>query len=135
MSRADFPDAFKSLIAELKRLPGVGPRSAERIAVWLMQNPKAEPQSLAAALETASATIHPCPTCGFFATADSCGICDDPVCDVVSLMTETCVHLLSDLYYVETALNGIFCQTELSRPAPVLADLLPVPSHCPHFVE
>jgi len=78
MSRAVFPDAFKSLIAELKRLPGVGPRSAERIAVWLMQHPKAEPQSLAAALETASDTIHPCPTCGFFATAESCGICDNP---------------------------------------------------------
>ena len=78
MSRADFPDAFKGLIAELKRLPGVGPRSAERIAVWLMQNPKAEPHSLASALTTAATDIHPCPSCGFFATADSCGICDDP---------------------------------------------------------
>jgi recombination protein RecR len=78
MSRADFPDAFKGLIAELKRLPGVGPRSAERIAVWLMQNPKAEPHALANALTTAATDIHPCPTCGFFATAESCGICDDP---------------------------------------------------------
>ena len=36
--------------ADLKRLPGIGPRSAERIAVWLLQNPKAEPSALARAL-------------------------------------------------------------------------------------
>ena len=78
MTRADFPEPVKSLIGELKRLPGVGPRSAERIAVWLLQNPKADPSSLARALETAKATIHPCPQCGFFATTAGCGICGDP---------------------------------------------------------
>ena len=40
MARADYPEPVVELIAELKRLPGIGPRSAERIAVWLLQHPK-----------------------------------------------------------------------------------------------
>jgi recombination protein RecR len=78
MTPADFPEAVRHLIAELKRLPGIGPRSAERIAVWLLQNPKADPLALAGSLQTARETIRPCPVCGFFATDAGCGICDDP---------------------------------------------------------
>ena len=78
MAKADFPEPVKALIAELKRLPGVGPRSAERIAIWLLQNKKAEPAALAAALGKAKDEIVRCPVCGFFATRERCGICDDP---------------------------------------------------------
>ena len=78
MAKADFPEPVKALIAELKRLPGVGPRSAERIAIWLLQNKKAEPAALAAALGMAKDEIVRCPVCGFFATRERCGICDDP---------------------------------------------------------
>lgn len=85
MTRADFPDPVKALIGELKRLPGIGPRSAERIAVWLMQNPKADPSALAGAVQWAKESIRPCPVCGFFATEDGCGICDDPTRDDLSL--------------------------------------------------
>jgi recombination protein RecR len=66
------------LVGELKRLPGIGPRSAERIAVWLLQSPKADPAALAAALTHAKETIRPCPLCGFFATEAGCCVCDDP---------------------------------------------------------
>lgn len=78
MTPADFPEPVRQLIGELKRLPGIGPRSAERIAIWLLQSPKADPLALAGVLQTARETIHPCPVCGFFATAAGCGICDDP---------------------------------------------------------
>jgi len=78
MAKADFPEPVRALVAELKRLPGVGPRSAERIAVWLLQSPKADPAALAEAVVIAEQKVHPCPICGFFATADGCVICDDP---------------------------------------------------------
>ena len=78
MTPADFPQPVRILIQELKRLPGVGPRSAERIAVWLLQSPKADPAALADALRHAKESIRPCPRCGFFATADGCVLCDDP---------------------------------------------------------
>jgi recombination protein RecR len=78
MKAADFPEPVRQLIGQLKRLPGIGPRSAERVAVWLLQNPKAEPAALAEALQTAKETIRPCPACGFFATDEGCVVCDDP---------------------------------------------------------
>ena len=77
MARADFPDSVRNLIAELKRLPGVGPRSAERMAVWLLQNKKAEPIKLSESLIHAHETIIPCSVCGFFATREICEICAD----------------------------------------------------------
>ena len=81
MKRADVPEPVKALVAELKRLPGVGPRSAERIAVWLLQSPKANPAPLAEVLLVAKDAVRPCPVCGFFATEAGCEVCDDPARD------------------------------------------------------
>ena len=78
MKRADFPEPVTALVSELKRLPGIGPRSAERIAVWLLQSQKANSTPLAEALLAAKSKIRPCPLCGFFATESGCDICDDP---------------------------------------------------------
>ncbi len=77
MARADYPEAVKNLVGELKRLPGVGPRSAERMAVWLLQNGKADPLALSGALVAAHEEVIACPVCGFFATRDLCSICGD----------------------------------------------------------
>jgi recombination protein RecR len=77
MARADFPIPVKNLVAELKRLPGIGPRSAERMAVWLLQNKKAEPLALAEAIVKANEQVIACPVCGFFATREICEICAD----------------------------------------------------------
>lgn len=77
MAQADFPEPVRTLIGEFKALPGIGPRSAERIAIWLLQHPKADPAALSAALLHAEQTISPCPVCGFFSTADGCTLCND----------------------------------------------------------
>ncbi len=81
MKRADFPEPVKVLVGELKRLPGVGPRSAERIAVWLLQSPKADAPALAKSLLSAKEKVRPCPVCGFFATEADCEVCDEPTRD------------------------------------------------------
>ena len=77
MPPIDFPAPVKSLVAALKRLPGIGPRSAERIAVWMLQNPEADVGGLARTLTTAAGAVLPCPACGFFSTRDGCDACDD----------------------------------------------------------
>ncbi|MEI6280159.1 MAG: recombination mediator RecR [Verrucomicrobiae bacterium] len=74
----DYPVPFLELARELRRLPGIGPRSAERIALWLLSNKDARPAALAAALAAAPEAIHPCRQCGFFATGDLCEICAQP---------------------------------------------------------
>jgi recombination protein RecR len=78
MKRAEYPAALKNLIAELKRMPGVGPRSAERIALWMVQNRDARPQEIVRALADAVTQIRLCTRCGFFATGALCEICADP---------------------------------------------------------
>lgn len=92
MARIEYPEAVGALVEELRRLPGVGPRSAERMAIWLLQSAKADPLALAAVLEKAKAEVVSCPTCGFFATAERCAICADhsrePVICVVEQATD-----------------------------------------------
>mgnify|MGYP003680843490 CR=1 FL=1 len=75
MARVEYPEEVRALVGELKRLPGVGPRSAERIAVHLLQNPKASPGDLARVLEGCVATVKACSTCGFFTGATGCAVC------------------------------------------------------------
>lgn len=77
MARADYPEPIIELISELKRLPGVGPRSAERMAVWMIQHKKRNPLELSAALTNAESRVTLCPSCGFFSTAEGCAVCDD----------------------------------------------------------
>lgn len=81
MKRADYPEPFAQLTAELRRLPGIGSRSAERIALWIAQSPDAHPERLAQALLDVKEKLHPCRRCGFFATEEECIICRDPARD------------------------------------------------------
>ncbi|HEX8295184.1 MAG TPA: recombination mediator RecR [Chthoniobacteraceae bacterium] len=85
MKRIEYPAAIKSLIAELKRMPGIGPRSAERIALWMMQSRDARPLEIARVIGEVSATIQPCPLCSFFTTEGLCEICADPARDAALL--------------------------------------------------
>ena len=58
-------------------MPGIGPRSAERIALWIVQARENQPEQIAGAIGTTRKTVHPCALCGFFATEELCEICAD----------------------------------------------------------
>jgi recombination protein RecR len=58
-------------------MPGVGPRSAERIALWIVQTPGDPPEQIANAIGTTRRTVRPCLRCGFFTTEELCQICTD----------------------------------------------------------
>jgi recombination protein RecR len=77
MPAVDYPEPFRELARELRRLPGIGPRSAERITLWLASARDARPLDLATALHTAAEHLRTCRTCGFFCTGESCAICLD----------------------------------------------------------
>jgi len=66
------------LLEELERLPGVGPKSAQRIAYWLLTADTADADRLAAAITEVKRTIHFCPVCFNFAEGDVCSVCGDP---------------------------------------------------------
>lgn len=77
MKPADYPEPFRELARELRRLPGIGPRTAERIALWLASAKDARPLDLARALHAAAESLRSCTICGFFATQERCEICQD----------------------------------------------------------
>ncbi|MBA3831937.1 MAG: recombination protein RecR [Chthoniobacterales bacterium] len=77
MKRTEYPPAIRDLIVQLRQMPGVGPRSAERIALWIVQARGVQPEAIATAIAETRAAIRPCRQCGFFTTAELCEICSD----------------------------------------------------------
>ena len=75
---ADYPPAALRLVAALRKLPGLGPRSAERLALHLLSAPPGASEDLAHAVRQARSLILPCPTCNFFSEDGLCEICRDP---------------------------------------------------------
>jgi recombination protein RecR len=71
------PEPVVSLIAALNKLPGVGPRSAERIALHLVQTDSAVVQQLADTILHAREKIQFCTTCGALTEKSPCPICAD----------------------------------------------------------
>lgn len=87
-----------TLIQLLARLPGLGPRSARRAALYLIKRREQVMQPLAAALGAAAAAIRPCAACGNLDTADPCAICRDPERDPAAICV---VEDLADLWALE----------------------------------
>ena len=65
------------MLAELNKLPGIGPRSAERLALHLVQSDAAAVQRLAEVLLHARERVRHCPTCGALTEKVPCEICSD----------------------------------------------------------
>ncbi|MDQ6654589.1 MAG: recombination mediator RecR, partial [Verrucomicrobiota bacterium] len=77
MRKIEYPAAIRELIAQLRQMPGVGPRSAERIALWMVQARAKQPEEIARAITSTRENVKPCVSCGFFATGELCEICTD----------------------------------------------------------
>ena len=73
---------IQELIDELSRLPGIGPRSAQRIAFHLLQSDEVDVKRLVDSLLEVKAKVRFCETCGNIAQAEQCRICADPRRDV-----------------------------------------------------
>jgi recombination protein RecR len=73
-----YEGVVQDLIDELGRLPGVGPKSAQRIAFHLLQADPADVNRLVSALTEVKAKVRFCVTCGNIAQAEECRICADP---------------------------------------------------------
>jgi len=74
----EYPPPLQRLIVQIKSLPGLGPRSAERLVLWLLQDGgRVEP--LMDALGDLVARVHACDQCGFFIEkATDCALCQSP---------------------------------------------------------
>jgi recombination protein RecR len=74
----DYPEPISRLIAELKRLPGIGPKSAQRVAFHLLRSRPQESQALAQAIRDVKDKIITCRICNNVTDVDPCDFCTRP---------------------------------------------------------
>lgn len=65
------------LVSEFEKLPGIGPKSAQRLAFYILRISEDEAQALAEAVLDVKHCIKQCPTCYNYTDQDRCGICSD----------------------------------------------------------
>ena len=82
--------SIEKLTTQLNRLPGVGHKTAQRLAYHLLSVSKEQATELAEAILAAREKVHPCPICGAFTDLETCEICSDPK------RTEETVCVVSD---------------------------------------
>lgn len=97
--------SLESLVAELKKLPGVGAKSAIRIAFHILRAPREEVEAFARALEAVKERVRLCSVCGNYTEDETCEICLDARRDDAVICV---VEQPSDIYLLEAtaALRG-----------------------------
>lgn len=76
-----FPGALENLSDQFARLPGIGGKTAQRLAFYVLSMPKEEAEAFAQAILTARQEVHTCPRCQNLTDRALCPICDDPARD------------------------------------------------------
>lgn len=92
------PSSLENLIQALRCLPGVGPKSAQRMAYHLLQRDQAGAHRLAQALDHALGTIRHCRLCNNFSEEEACELCSSPKRDAGLLCV---VEMPADLVMME----------------------------------
>jgi len=102
-----FPAALEGLIDQFARLPGVGRKSAQRLAFYVMGLPEADAAAFAEAIVAARETVHVCPRCQNLTDLELCNICQSTRRDVslVCVVTDP-----KDVLSIERAreFNGLY---------------------------
>src|ERR1051325_5128186 len=97
---AALPEPITSLIAALNKLPGIGPRSAERIALHLVQTESGAVKQLAETLLQARERVGTCQICGALTEKSPCDICTDPRRDASLVRSEEHTSELQSPYVI-----------------------------------
>ena len=124
------PAALARLIADLERLPGVGRKTATRLALHILRRPEAEARAMAADLAELHASIMLCDNCFAFSEENPCRICSDPrrdhglICVVEGpgdLMAIEKTGAFKGVYHI---LHGVLSPMDGIGPAEIKVDAL-----------
>ena len=81
MSRL-FPDSVRRLLEELQKLPTIGPKSAQRLMLHMLEAPIEDMRALSDSIVDLKEKVKPCPACGNLSENGPCGICSDATRDL-----------------------------------------------------
>jgi recombination protein RecR len=141
MATAAAGPEIERLIQLLARMPGLGPRSARRAALFLIKKREQIMAPLAAAMQTALEKIEICRTCGNIDTQNPCTVCTDPrrdasiivvVADVADLWALERAHAVNARYHV---LGGTLSPLDGIGPQDLTIDALVTRAHDPGVTE
>ena len=103
----DFPVSMKSLIEEFSKMPGIGPKTAQRLAFYILRCPKNEAEALAEAIRKVKESVRFCKVCNNLSDEDICEICKSPSRNRAALCV---VEEPNDIVAIEKAgnFNGLY---------------------------
>ena len=92
--------ALEKLVHELSRLPGIGPKTAQRLAYFILKSNESYPAQLSESIKRVQTEVHTCPSCFNYTDRDICKYCSDPhrTNDVLCLVEEP-----SDIVRIESS--------------------------------
>ncbi|MBQ1390390.1 MAG: recombination protein RecR [Firmicutes bacterium] len=108
-----YPRALGKLIHELSRLPGIGEKTAQRLAFHVLALPEGEAESLADAIVEAKRSLKYCSVCGNLTDQDPCAICSDPtrdrdvICVVENPRDVLAMERIREYHGLYHVLNGV----------------------------
>lgn len=114
--------ALRRLLDELGRLPGVGPKSAQRIAYYLLEADAEESRRLAEAILDVKRQVHFCPICFNYATRETCDVCADPsrdrttICVVSEPRDVTAIERTDSYHGLYHVLGGVISPMDKVGP-------------------
>ena len=127
---AFLPKSIQQLIEEFSRLPGVGPKSAQRLAMHLLRTPQSRVQSLASAIGDLQKGLQFCGTCWNIAESDQCRICSDPgrnqqqICVVEDILDVMALEKTSEYHGTYHVLHGVLSPIDGVGPEQIKVEAL-----------
>ncbi|MBQ1406939.1 MAG: recombination protein RecR [Eubacterium sp.] len=108
-----YPKPLGKMIGELSKLPGIGNKTAQRLAFHILSMPQNESAELAESILEASRTMKYCSCCGNLTDSDPCAICSDKsrkqdvICVVESPQDVMAIERINDYHGLYHVLNGV----------------------------
>lgn len=100
------PPQIQRTIEEFSKLPGIGPKSAERLTFHLLRSSKASPENLGRALISLKNELRYCSICQMVTIADTCAICSDPARDASGILVVE--NPLDVVAFEKTSYRGLY---------------------------
>jgi recombination protein RecR len=129
-SKMLYPRPLERLLSELERLPGIGPKSAQRLAFFILRSDKENNSALAEAIRSIREQIRPCSRCGNFTDVELCDVCTSPrrenglLCIVAEARDVLAIENSGEFYGRYHVLGGVINPLEGVGPSQLRLDNL-----------